>query len=136
MKNTIWVYIGVIVVLLLLVYFGVTFSGTGSAVSSGQCKKNPEVCDGKDNNCNKLVDENLPVACSSASQCGTSGWSGNPYCGTDGKVHKTWTNYACQFPGTCSAVCVSSNEDRIYASCTNGCSNGQCIATNSSNSTG
>lgn len=126
----------ILIVAILFLALGVS-DPTGSAVSFGKCKKSPEICDGKDNNCNNQIDENLPVACSTASQCGTSGWSSAPYCGTDGNVHREWTTFMCQFPGTCSSSCVSVKEDRISQTCTAGCSNGDCIISNSTtNSSG
>ncbi len=135
--TTITVIAGIIVIAVILFLALGASDPTGSAISIGKCKKNPEICDGKDNNCNKLIDENLSIACSSASQCGTSGWTGVSYCGTDGNSHREWTTYMCQFPGTCSSTCISTKEDRIYQYCTAGCSNGICIASNStSNSTG
>lgn len=134
--KTITIIVGIIIIIvILLLALGVS-DPTGSAISFGKCKKNQEICDGKDNNCNNQIDENLPVACSTASQCGTSGWSSTPYCGTDRNVHKEWTTYMCQFPETCSSSCVSVKEDRIYQSCTSGCSNGACIISNVTNSSG
>ncbi|MBI2631516.1 hypothetical protein HYW75_00755 [Candidatus Pacearchaeota archaeon] len=122
--------IGIVIIAVLFLALGIG-DPTGSVISFGKCKKNMEICDGKDNNCNNKIDENLSIACTAASQCGTSGWSSSPYCGTDGNVHREWTTYMCQFPGTCSSTCASVKEDRIYQSCLNGCSNGACIISNS-----
>jgi hypothetical protein len=91
------------------------------------CIPVPERCDGFDNNCNLQVDEGLPVACASASNCGTTGWVGTEYCGTDDNVHKDWISFQCNFPGSCSSSCSSQTEDYIFEYCSNGCSNGACL---------
>jgi len=58
----------------------------------------PETCDGKDNDCNGVVDDGIPIACASASGCPANGC----YSGT----YKTWE---CINPGTCTSVCAPTN---------------------------
>ncbi|MFH1408660.1 MAG: hypothetical protein ABIH34_02025 [Nanoarchaeota archaeon] len=91
------------------------------------CVPQPEVCDGHDNDCDSQIDENLPIACSSASDCGESGWTGDAYCGEDDNSHRDWITYQCNFPATCSAICTSQVVDYIYDWCSNGCENGACL---------
>ena len=101
------------------------------------CEPVPERCDGFDNNCNGQADENLSIACSTAGDCGQSGWTGTPYCGGDGNVHREFTSYACSFPGTCSSSCSSQTVDYVYQWCSNWCLSGQCLPSgNQTNSTG
>jgi len=60
--------------------------------------------------------------CSSDSECGTSGYIGNKYCSGNNVVQKYLEN-------TClSYECASNENEQIIESCSNGCSNGQCIA--------
>lgn len=125
--------IAVLIIVIIAILFLTLDIGdpTGSVISFGKCKKNIEICDGKDNNCNNQIDENLPITCTTTSQCGTSGWSSSSYCGTDSNVHREWTTYMCQFPRTCSSACANVKEDKVYQYCTTGCSNGVCIVSNS-----
>ncbi len=95
---------------------------------SPDCNPVPERCDGYDNNCNNQIDEGLPIACSSSTNCGTSGWAGSTYCGYDNNVYRDYTTYQCNFPGTCSSSCSSQTTAQIYQKCTNGCYNGECLA--------
>lgn len=98
---------------------------------SPDCEPVPERCDGYDNNCNNQIDEGLPIACSSSTNCGTSGWAGSPYCGGDGNVYRDYINYQCNFPGTCSSSCSSQTTGYTYQTCSNGCTNGMCNANDS-----
>ncbi|MFH1408518.1 MAG: hypothetical protein ABIH34_01295 [Nanoarchaeota archaeon] len=91
------------------------------------CTPVAEYCDGFDNDCDDLVDEGLPIDCTTGTDCGNAGWTGNPYCGGDANVHKLWRSFSCNNPGTCTSTCHSSEEDRLFEWCTNGCINGACI---------
>ncbi|MFH1409342.1 MAG: CARDB domain-containing protein, partial [Nanoarchaeota archaeon] len=96
---------------------------------AASCEPQTEVCDGQDNDCDNAIDEDLPIACSGPNDCGTTGWTGEPYCGNDGKVYRQWTDYSCTYGGTCNAECRSSTSDKIFEECQTGesCENGYCI---------
>jgi len=55
-----------------------------------------EVCDGKDNNCDGIADNGLPILCSSNSDCGIN------YCNN---ITNLYYNFSCINPGTCHSYC-------------------------------
>ena len=69
-----------------------------------------------------------PIACSSTTDCGTAGWQGESFCGTDGNVYRQNTIYSCVSPGTCDSNCLYQTNTNVYQNCEYGCENGQCIA--------
>jgi len=99
---------------------------------SADCVPSQEVCDGADNDCDVLIDEDLPIACSANSDCGQNGWTGDAFCGTDGNVVREWTSYACSNSATCSASCSGQSTDYILDYCSMGCIDAQCIGGNQS----
>ncbi len=54
-----------------------------------------EICDNKDNDCDGLTDEGLPVAC-----------SGDSDCPQDGNFNNEYMNYFCYLPGSCFSQCL------------------------------
>ncbi len=56
------------------------------------------------------------VACSSNSQCGTNGFTGDASCYSDG-LYKNYVSYICNNPGTVSSSCSSSSSLQLYQSC-------------------
>ncbi len=87
-------------------------------------------------------------ACNSNSDCGTSGYSGNGYCGADGIVYRMYASSTCINAGTSSAACSVTTSPVAVLNCgvsgysgsafcsadgnlyqmytTSGCSNGAC----------
>lgn len=102
------------------------FSGDWGACE-GEITPSTEVCDSLDNNCNNLTDEALSVACNTAADCGTNGYTGSNYCGADGNVYRDYATYQCSSPGTCLSSCSSQTTTYIISACSNGCLNGQCL---------
>ena len=154
-KENIFLLGGVVFVLFL--------SGCGTTITGEAGGTKPQCSDGKDNDqdgfCDYLTqgtrcrDGSTPgdsactsktdntectIACTSASNCGTDGWTGSPSCGADGNVHRLWISYTCTAPGTCSAKCSSQTTDKVYQQCSKGCLNGQCLTGdgNTTNSSG
>ena len=54
----------------------------------------PEICDGKDNDCDNQTDEGLPIACYNNSDCGT-----------DGCISGTYYIFKCNNASTCFSYC-------------------------------
>ena len=97
-----------------------------------------ETCDGQDNNCDGTIDENLPIVCSQTSDCGTDGYNGNNFCGTDGNIYRNYSTYSCFSINTCNSECSTDTGAIIQENCFGlGCSNGVCNSpSNSTNQTG
>jgi len=69
---------------------------------------------------------NQTIACSSNSNCGTNGFTGNSFC-SDGNVLQNYRVYSCLNPGTINSSCTYSDVNQTKQTCQNGCSNGNCI---------
>ncbi|MCX6724406.1 MAG: hypothetical protein NT155_04570 [Candidatus Staskawiczbacteria bacterium] len=69
------------------------------------------------------------IACSSNSQCGTSGLTGSPSCQGNG-VYQNYVTYTCNNPGTASSSCSNSTTTQLQTTCSGSqtCSNGSCTA--------
>ena len=59
--------------------------------------------------------------CDQDSDCGTDGWLGSEYCTSEGgdntDIADTWRDYTCHYPGTPSAYCTNSDEEKIKEDC-------------------
>lgn len=67
------------------------------------------------------------IACTSNSNCGTDGYIGGNYCGSDGNVYRDYRIFTCQNAGSCSSVCSSSLVSSLVVDCQGlGCNSGQC----------
>ncbi len=72
----------------------------------------------------------VDIACEQDSDCGTDGWTGNPYC-SGGDVWQSWRTYECQNAGTADASCTHSDQDKKKEECgTMICQDGQCVSGN------
>lgn len=69
------------------------------------------------------------IACSSNSDCGTSGYIDSPFC-QSGNVYQNYKTYTCSNPGTASSACSNSTEAKLKQTCASGqtCSGGSCSA--------
>ncbi|MFA4952980.1 MAG: hypothetical protein WC584_02050 [Candidatus Pacearchaeota archaeon] len=68
---------------------------------------------------------NGQIICSSNSECGTDGFTGNNFCsGND--VKRNFVTYTCSNAGTTQSSCSNSQSTRLVESCNYGCSNGVC----------
>jgi len=92
------------------------------------CVPTNETCDGKDNDCDGIPDNGLPVACSLSQDCGTDGWTGTPVCINATHVVQEWRVYTCTNGGSCASSCSSSVSSRYKETCSGGttCSDGVC----------
>jgi hypothetical protein len=72
------------------------------------------------------MDNDCTIACSSNSDCGTNGYTGNAYC-KNGHVYQEYITYTCSNPGQTSSSCSHTNNEQKKQDCgSSGCSNGQC----------
>jgi len=67
-----------------------------------------------------------PPECIDGPDCGTSGWSGSPFCRGD-DVWQDYTNYICNGGGTPSAYCSTETGQYLKQNCSDTCSDGQCV---------
>lgn len=68
----------------------------------------------------------VPIACTQNSDCGTDGYVSGLFCsGLD--VVRTYRTYTCNNPGTPQASCSSSDVDNTIETCGYMCSGGSCI---------
>lgn len=72
-------------------------------------------------------DLGLAVTCTTDTQCGPTGFFGEPYC-EDGNIWQQYYQSVCAgIPGTCDSYCDSGQAAREVQQCKNGCANGQCL---------
>ncbi len=70
--------------------------------------------------------------CTSPSQCGTDGWTGNPTC-SNNDVYQNYITYTCSAQGACG----SSTTNKLKQDCgTGGCVNGACVSPGGTGITG
>jgi len=70
--------------------------------------------------------EIVSPACSSNSQCGTDGFIDSPFC-TQNNISRLYKQFTCENPATLESVCKSEIIETTIESCTDTCSNGQCV---------
>ncbi|MFH1408520.1 MAG: hypothetical protein ABIH34_01305 [Nanoarchaeota archaeon] len=80
-----------------------------------------EICDGVDNDCDELLDDEILVACSSDADCGAGELIWETFCGKDANVNKLWKGFRCVDSGTCSSACELIEEERVVETCMLGC---------------
>jgi len=70
------------------------------------------------------------ASCSSNTDCGISGYTGNPMC-IGNKIYQSYKTYTCVRPNTSSSRCRTSLRLKLKETCTTGqkCSNGACMGT-------
>jgi len=100
-----------------------------------------EICDGKDNDCDDLVDEGngdcgsdsmcvagecIKIACESKSDCGVDGFVGDLKC-NEGDVSQMFRIFTCNFPGKVNSFCSSGEEWRVVSDCVRGCKDAECV---------
>ena len=71
-----------------------------------------------------------PIRCSSSSDCGTDGYSGNKYCSAN-DVYQYYKKWRCYNAGRSDSFCSPSITSNLIQTCSNGCSNGACLSCNS-----
>ena len=75
-----------------------------------------------------IINDNPSPICTQNSDCGTDGFTGDPFC-QSGNVFQNYITYTCNNPGIVSSSCSISSSPQLKQTCTSGqtCSNGQCI---------
>lgn len=83
--------------------------------SGGSCVDNP----------------NNNIVCSSDSQCGANGYTGDPFCQTSDtkNVYQNYITYTCNNPGTTSSSCSNSTAAQVLSACASNqiCINSACV---------
>ncbi|MFH1802985.1 MAG: hypothetical protein ABH864_06080 [archaeon] len=69
---------------------------------------------------------NLPIECFNNQDCGTDGFTGNPFC-IDLDVIRIFETFACHNPGTATSYCTSDQEERVVEQCADTCVDGTCL---------
>lgn len=100
--------------------------GAGSTCFNSSTPKSSQFC-GFGKTCSSGSCNNVTIACSSNSQCGTSGFTGSPFC-QGNTVYKNYKTYTCQNPGTASSVCSNDTKAQLQNTCSGNqtCANGSC----------
>ncbi len=68
---------------------------------------------------------NADIKCSNNLQCGTSAYSGNPFC-SGNNIAKNFITYTCNSPGTVSSYCSSLTAPKTIQTCADYCLNSAC----------
>lgn len=95
----------------------------GTSCKDGSIPGDPGCTSRNDNDESPL---NCIVACKSNNECGTNGYAGGNYCGTDGNVYRGYISYTCQNAGACSSTCNEKIDGLLIETCSYGCTNGAC----------
>jgi hypothetical protein len=67
------------------------------------------------------------IACSDNYDCGSNGFIGEKYCGTNGDVYRDYKIFECLNPGEIESQCSDSINPQVVEECNNGCQNGFCL---------
>jgi len=102
--------------------------GTASSVCSNSTSNKLITNCTSNQTCSGGACVNQTIACSSSSDCGTSGYIGDAFC-SGGDVYKTYKTYTCSNPGTSASACSSSTQDKLLTDCSSNqtCSGGACV---------
>jgi hypothetical protein len=66
------------------------------------------------------------VECYIDSDCGTDGWTGEPYC-LYNDVYQYWRTNTCKYAGTSDSYCSYSTTRKVKEECPNKCTDGRCL---------
>ena len=99
---------------------------TQSYCSNSSLSQLTQTCSGNQT-CSSGACHNIVIACNQNSDCGTNGFTGNPFCQL-GNVYQNYKTYTCLNPGTANASCTNSTQAQLKNTCTANqtCSNGNC----------
>lgn len=72
------------------------------------------------------------IACFNNNECGSDRFIGELFC-LGKNVHRNFTSYACNLPGSTNSFCSNSITTKLVQSCQYNCSNGNCVRCNDNN---
>gem|GEM_PF-1543648 len=74
--------------------------------------------------------ECVNIACSSNTDCGTNGYTGEAFCNVnDNSVYRNYKTYTCSMPGTVNSSCTNNTTPQLQHACgaNQTCNNGICV---------
>ncbi len=104
------------------------YAGTTSSYCTSSTSAQLQTTCSAGQTCSNGTCDNINIACSSNTQCGTNGFVGDPFC-QGNSVYRNYKTYTCNNPGTSSSYCSNATSAQLQTTCSANqtCNNGTCI---------